>query len=133
MLAPIRPSRHRPAGRTRRSCIGPNVDLCGRIALLSECTQLVDRLLLVERLFCMEADTGSERIDADKDGGNSEEACVVNRHASPPRSHDADRTIVGKHFTLNVEVPLSYPWSSIGGPTPRLGIGTRVVQFETCA
>jgi len=48
--------------------------------------------LLVERLFCMEADTGTERTDADEDGDEGDDAGVVNRHASSSRSHDDDRT-----------------------------------------
>ena len=64
----------------------------------------------------MEADPETERIDADQDSGNSEDACVVNPHASPSRRHDADRTTVGKHSTLNAEVSFSTRGRHLGDP-----------------
>ena len=36
----------------------------------------------------MEACNRSERTDADQDGGDGDDACVVNPHANPSKSHD---------------------------------------------
>ena len=65
----------------------PEVDLRLRIPLLSQCAHLVERLLRLEG--CV----GNQRTDADQDGGQGEDACLVNRNASLSSSYDDDRTI----------------------------------------
>ena len=74
-----------------------------RVALLSQLAQLVD-CQFGGRLLRVEARTGTERTDAHDNGGQGEDACVVNRHARPSRSHDDDGTTVGNRVAgLNVD------------------------------
>ena len=61
------------------------------VALLSQLTQLFERQL-VERPLSMNACTGTDRTDADQDGGKGDDACVVNRHASSSKSHEDGTT-----------------------------------------
>ena len=65
----------------------PEAILRLRVALPSQRTHFIERQV-GDQLLRLDAFTGTERTGADQDEGSGDDACVVNRHASPSRSHD---------------------------------------------